>query len=153
MRRAIVLFELNEVPWEILDDYVAARPGSGLARVLDRSHSFTSMAADRGHLSPWTTWPTLHRGVNDERHMIASFGQDRTEADRRFPPVWTLLHDAGVSAGVCAPRTATRSPTTWAPTPSTCPTRSPRAVEEERVRQELEQGHVPAEHVRRDVGP
>ena len=103
MRRAIVLFELNEVPWEILDDYVAARPGSELARVLDRSHSFTSMAADRGHLSPWTTWPTLHRGVNDERHMIASFGQDRSEADRRFPPVWTLLHDAGVSAGVCAP--------------------------------------------------
>ena len=103
MRRAIVLFELNEVPWEILDDYVAARPGSGLARVLARSHSFTSMAADRGHLSPWTTWPTLHRGVNDERHMIASFGQDRSEADRRFPPVWTLLHDAGVSAGVCAP--------------------------------------------------
>jgi hypothetical protein len=103
MRRAIVLFELNEVPWEILDDYVAARPGSGLARVLARSHSFTSMAADRGHLSPWTTWPTLHRGVNDERHMIASFGQDRTEADRRFPPVWTLLHDAWVSAGVCAP--------------------------------------------------
>ena len=102
MRRAIVLFELNEVPWEILDDYVAARPGSGLARVLARSHSFTSMAADRGHLSPWTTWPTLHRGVNDERHMIASFGEDRSEADRRFPPVWTLLHDAGVSAGVCA---------------------------------------------------
>src|ERR671913_1523940 len=101
MRRAIVLFELNEVPWEILDDYVAARPGSELARVLDRSHSFTSMAADRGHLSPWTTWPTLHRGVNDEQHMIASFGQDRRRFDRRFPPILSLLHDARVSVGVC----------------------------------------------------
>jgi hypothetical protein len=102
MRRAIVLFELNEVPWEILYYYVAARPGSGLARVLARSHRFTSIAADRGHLSPWTTWPTLHRGVNDERHMIASFGEDRTEADRQFPPIWSLLHDAGVSVAVCA---------------------------------------------------
>jgi hypothetical protein len=101
MRPGIVLFELNEVPWEILDDYVAARPASALGRMLARSHCFTSMAADRGHLSPWTTWPTLHRGVNDEQHLIASFGQDRRHADERFPPVWSLLHQAGVSAGVC----------------------------------------------------
>jgi hypothetical protein len=101
MRRGIVVFELNEVPWEILDDYATARPTSALARVLARSHCFTSMAADRGHLSPWTTWPTLHRGVNDEQHMIASFGQDRRHADRQFPPIWSLLHDAGVSVGVC----------------------------------------------------
>jgi hypothetical protein len=102
MRRTIVLFELNEVPWEILDDYVAARPTSALARVLARSHCYTSMTADRGHLSPWTTWPTLHRGVNDERHMIANFGEDRSLADQRFPPIWSLLRDAGVSVGVCA---------------------------------------------------
>jgi hypothetical protein len=101
MRRSIVVFELNEVPWEILDDYVAARPASALARVLAGSHCYTSMTADRGHLSPWTTWPTLHRGVNDEQHMIASFGQDRSVADQRFPPIWSLLHDAGVSVGVC----------------------------------------------------
>jgi hypothetical protein len=101
MRRSIVVFELNEVPWEILDDYVAARPTSALGRVVARSHCFTSMAADRGHLSPWTTWPTLHRGVNDEQHMIASFGQDRRQADQQFPPIWSLLRAAGVSVGVC----------------------------------------------------
>jgi hypothetical protein len=101
MRRSIVVFELNEVPWEIVDDYVAARPASALARVLAGSRCYTSMTADRGHLSPWTTWPTLHRGVNDEQHMIASFGQDRSLADQRFPPIWSLLHEAGVSVGVC----------------------------------------------------
>jgi hypothetical protein len=101
MARSVVLFELNEVPWKILDGYVDEHPGSSTARLVDRSHCFTSMAADQGHLSPWTTWPTLHRGVNDEQHMIASFGQDRSDADRRFPPVWELLHDAGVSVGIC----------------------------------------------------
>jgi hypothetical protein len=101
MRTSIVMFELNEVPWEILDDYVAARPTSTLGRVLARSHCFTSMAADRGHLSPWTTWPTLHRGVNDEQHMIASFGEDRRRADQQFPPIWSLLRMAGASVGVC----------------------------------------------------
>ena len=101
MSRRIVLFELNEVPWRIVDEYVADHPHSRLARILPKSRTYTSVAADRGHLSPWTTWPTLHRGVNDEQHMIASFGQDRAEVDVSYPPVWQLLHDAGVSVGMC----------------------------------------------------
>jgi hypothetical protein len=101
MTRRIVLFELNEVPWRIVDEYVADQPGSALARILPSSRNFTSITADRGHLSPWTTWPTLHRGVNDEQHMIGSFGQDRAEVDECYPPVWQLLHEAGVSVGVC----------------------------------------------------
>ena len=101
MTRRIVLFELNEVPWRIVDEYVADHPGSALSRMLPRSRCYTTITADRGHLSPWTTWPTLHRGVNDEQHMIGSFGQDRTQVDVSFPPVWHLLHTAGVSVGIC----------------------------------------------------
>ncbi len=101
MPTSVVLLELNEVPWTILDDHLAHRPGSALARVLARSRCFTSVAADQGHLSPWTTWPTLHRGVDGQSHLIASFGQDRGSADAQFPPVWSLVRDAGLSAGVC----------------------------------------------------
>ena len=101
MTRRIVLFELNEVPWRIVDEYVADHPGSALSRILPSSTCYTTITADRGHLSPWTTWPTLHRGVNDEQHMIGSFGQDRSQVDQSFPPVWTLLHTAGVSVGIC----------------------------------------------------
>ena len=101
MPRRIVLFELNEVPWRIVDEFVAAEPHSALARILSTSRCFTSLTADHGHLSPWTTWPTLHRGVNDEQHMIANFGQNRSVADEQFPPVWELLHRAGVPVGIC----------------------------------------------------
>lgn len=101
MTRRIMLFELNEVPWRIVDEFVADHPSSALARLLPRTRCYTSIAADRGHLSPWTTWPTVHRGVNDEQHMISAFGQDRAEADKCFPPVWRLLRSAGVSVGVC----------------------------------------------------
>jgi len=101
MTRRIVLFELNEVPWRIVDEYVADHPGSALARTLPSSRCYTTITADRGHLSPWTTWPTLHRGVNDEEHMIGSFGQDRTQVDVSYPPVWQLLRSAGVSVGIC----------------------------------------------------
>jgi hypothetical protein len=97
----VVLFELNEVPWQILDDYVDERPTSAMAGILARSRCFTSIAADEGHLSPWTTWPTLHRGVNDQRHMIASLGQERRDADRDYPPVWSLLRGRGVRVGLC----------------------------------------------------
>ena len=80
--------------------------------MLAGSHCYTSMTADRGHLSPWTTWPTLHRGVNDEQHMIASFGQDRSVADRRFPPIWSLLHEPGLASGSAGRSTSSRPPTT-----------------------------------------
>jgi len=99
--RKVILFELNEVPWRILDDYVGRNPGSVLARTLQRSRLYEAVCEDRGHLSPWTTWPSLHRGVNDEAHMIGDLGQDRTQADQQYPPIWQLLHQEGVSVGVC----------------------------------------------------
>jgi hypothetical protein len=99
--RKVILFELNEVPWRILDDYVERNPASVLARTLQHSHLFEAVCEDRGHLSPWTTWPSLHRGVSDEAHMIGDLGQDRTAADRQYPPIWRLLHEEGVSVGVC----------------------------------------------------
>jgi predicted AlkP superfamily phosphohydrolase/phosphomutase len=101
MRRKIVLYELNEVPWRVLDQFAAWRPTSYLARVLPVMRRFGTFAEDRSDLSPWITWPTLHRGVTDERHGILSFGQDLTAADREYPPIWELLARAGVSVGVC----------------------------------------------------
>lgn len=101
MSRNVILFELNEVPWRVVDDYVEHNPDSVLARTLPRSVCFDTVAADLGHLSPWTTWPTLHRGVNGEMHMIGDLGQDHTKADAAYPPIWELLHDAGVPVGVC----------------------------------------------------
>jgi len=97
----VIVLELNEIPWEILDDYVATAPDSAVGRLLDQARCYTTMTADNGRLSPWTTWPTLHRGVDDTRHLIAALGQDRSRADRRFPPIWTVLRAAGLSVGVC----------------------------------------------------
>lgn len=101
MPRKIILFELNEVPWRIVDDHVARSPGGVLATVLRRSRQYVTVAPDSGHLSPWRTWPSLHRGVPDDLHLIGDLGQDRTAADEAYPPMWSLLHDQGASVGVC----------------------------------------------------
>lgn len=101
MKQKLILLELNEVPWRVIDDFCARRPGSALARRLPRCWQFETFAEDRGHLSPWVTWPSVHRGVDDSRHTIAGFGQELAEIDRAYPPIWKLLAAHGVRTGVC----------------------------------------------------
>src|SRR4030095_7594867 len=69
--------------------------------LLPSCHRYETFTEDVSDLSPWKTWPTLHRGVNDEKHFIQDFGQDLADVDREYPPIWHLLAKAGVSTGVC----------------------------------------------------
>jgi hypothetical protein len=98
--RKIVLFEINEVPYRVLDDYCKRHPSSALARQLPLCAQYESWSDDEIELSPWITWPTLHRGVTFARHGIQHFGQDLRAVDERYPPVWKLLVDAGLRVGV-----------------------------------------------------
>jgi len=99
MPNKVVLFELNEVPWRVLEDFVDAYPHSCLARLLPQMHPYETHAEDSS-LSPWITWPSLHRGVSDEHHTITDFGQDLSEINAAYPSIWELLVDAGVPTGV-----------------------------------------------------
>jgi hypothetical protein len=100
MQRKIVLFEMNEVPFKVLDQFCRWRPDSVLADRLPGCTTYQTRTLEISPLSPWTTWPSVHRGVNDEKHMIQNFGQDLTEVDRAFPPIWELLRRHGVRVGV-----------------------------------------------------
>ena len=98
-RPKIILFELNEVPFRVMDDFCARHPDSVLARVLPRSTQYVTHTGDEP-LSPWITWPTLHRGVEIGQHGIAHLGMDTTEVDEEFPPVWKTLAARGLRVGV-----------------------------------------------------
>lgn len=100
MPKRIVLLELNEVPFRVIDAFRRWRPQSCLARLAPRMRELVTVTEDAGHLTPWSTWPTLHRGVTNERHCIGHFGQPLADIDREFPPVWDLLARAGVRTGV-----------------------------------------------------
>ncbi len=128
----VVVFELNEVPWKVVDWWVDAHPGSALARLLARSEQWTSVAVDEGHLSPWVTWPTVHRGVPNTVHGIGHFGQDTSHADAVAAPWWAVASAAGRRVGVFGllhtaelpadvDRYAFFVPDTFAPTPVTHP--------------------------------
>src|SRR4029453_3467220 len=98
--KKLIVYELNEVPRRVLDLHVAAQPGGALKRILDAGTYADTHAEDSGILSPWVTWPTVHRGVTNDRHCISEFGQDLSEVDREYPPIWRLLAGRGVRVGI-----------------------------------------------------
>ena len=96
----VILYELNEVPLRIFDYYRKMRPNSWIAANFDSLKKFESFTENGGHLSPWQTWPTVHRGVTNHKHLISDFNQDLSEVDKEFPPIWQLLAKSGVKVGV-----------------------------------------------------
>jgi len=96
----LILLELNEVPYRVLDTYRSARPDSSVARLLAGGSQYTTLTEDRFALDPWISWPTLHRGVTDESHQILHLGQILNDVDAALPPVWRLLRDRGLTVGV-----------------------------------------------------
>ena len=96
----IILFELNEVPYKVVDHFCLHNPDSTLACLMPSLRQFESYTEDVSHLSPWRTWPTVHRGVIDEKHLLHDFGQDLTEIDQTYPPLWKILTKNGVKTGV-----------------------------------------------------
>jgi hypothetical protein len=59
----IIVFELNEVPYRIMDDYCEKYPKSHLSKLLNSSRQYETYAEEPGVLTPTKTWPTVHRGV------------------------------------------------------------------------------------------
>ena len=76
----IILFELNEVPHKILKKYF----GTSIKGKYESDYNQT-ISMDKGHLSPWITWSTIHRGVTNEKHKLNNINQYSNTIDERFP--------------------------------------------------------------------
>lgn len=95
----ILLLEVNEVPWRLIDKYANQREFPNLHEFMKESHHFKTLAVDTGELSPWVTWPTVHRGMNNERHGILNLGQDPESF--RGTTIWQDIRDGGGTVGIC----------------------------------------------------
>ncbi|MFT3682439.1 MAG: alkaline phosphatase family protein [Ferruginibacter sp.] len=96
----IIFFELNEVPYKIIHHFCKLYPESNLAKLLTHGRKYETYSEDKGHLSPWITWPTVHRGVTNEKHFISDFGQDLHEQDKEFPLIWNILAKQKIKVGL-----------------------------------------------------
>lgn len=96
----IIFFELNEVPYKIVHHFCKLYPESNLAKLAAIGRKYETYSEDMGHLSPWVTWPTVHRGVTNEKHFISDFGQDLNEQDKEYPAIWNILAQQGIKVGL-----------------------------------------------------
>jgi len=96
-KKKIIFFELNEVPLRIFEDsfnYLNYKTKK-------QDYEFIpTFSHDECHLSPWTTWATVHRGVTYEKHKIGDLGQNCKDIDKQYPPIWSLLLNQGLRVGV-----------------------------------------------------
>lgn len=61
----------------------------------------TSVSNDEGELSPWVTWPSLHRGMNNTEHNVLNLGQDVKSF--KGTPIWEEYRKLGLSIGLMGP--------------------------------------------------
>ncbi|WP_157638191.1 hypothetical protein [Flexithrix dorotheae] len=100
--RKFILFELNEVPFSVIDYYTRKYPTSFLAKTLPKCAQIETVTEDEGELSPWITWPTFHRGVTNVKHKIKDFGENLEKVDKAYPTIWKILSDNQLQPGVFA---------------------------------------------------
>ncbi len=96
----VIVYELNEVPVRLFEFYATAFPKSSFAYLNKQSSRFITKTADVGGLSPWVTWPTLHRGVSNVEHNISDLGQDLSRINKEYPSIHEILADKGITVGM-----------------------------------------------------
>ena len=99
MKPKIVLYELNEVPKRLINYYVKNYPNSAFARIISEGMIVETFTNDNGELHPWSTWPTVHRGVDNRTHNIRYLNQD-LEYSSKYKPIWEILVENNISVGV-----------------------------------------------------
>ncbi|MEP1034885.1 hypothetical protein [Ekhidna sp.] len=100
--RKIIVLEVNELPYKVYDRYVDKNPNCLLAQIFNHSTQYITKSTDEGELHPWSTWPTFYRGIDNAKHKIKDIGEDLTERNKMYPPLWEILTQHNISAGIFA---------------------------------------------------
>ena len=64
--RKLIIYELNEIPQKLLEDFILSRPNSSLSYIYKEGVFTKTISSDIGELHPWSTWPTFYRGVDNK---------------------------------------------------------------------------------------
>ena len=76
MVNKLIIYELNELPKEILELYIKKYPESNFAKIKNNGIYLDTYTTDIGELHPWTTWPTFYRGIDNSKHKIQFINQN-----------------------------------------------------------------------------
>ena len=100
--KKIILYELNEVPWVVVDSFVASHPHSNLASLMARGQSLTTVLINEtAPLQPWRTWPSFHTSQLASDHNSIDLGQD--PGTFHGATMWDAAETAGLTVGLFGP--------------------------------------------------
>jgi len=99
MASKVLIFELNEVPYKVIDQFIADHPKSTLASMLPKSARRHSHLPDTGQMHPKTSWHTFHRGVPDHVHGYREYNQIEAPGQYANPTFLELARRSGRRVG------------------------------------------------------
>ena len=98
--KKLIIYELNEVPKKVFNFYSDTHLNSSFNKLRNHAVCFETKTEDFGHLSPWITWPSLHRGINNTKHEISNLGQNLEKVNIDYPAIWEILSLASIKVGL-----------------------------------------------------
>ena len=98
--KKLCVYELNEVPKRVIDTYAKLKPKSTIAHLVAKHNYIETETSDDCELHPWTSWPTVHRGVSSNEHNIRFINQELEEVNNIYEPIWDYLIKQGKTIGI-----------------------------------------------------
>ncbi|HEV3467921.1 MAG TPA: alkaline phosphatase family protein [Pyrinomonadaceae bacterium] len=129
-RRKVLLAEINEITWDLLDPWIEEGKLPTFARLKREGAWGAPLSVDLPpQLDPWITWTTVYTGRTQAEHNV--FFLQQPPESIRAERLWELCRDGGLKVGVygslCSwppqPVEGFYVPDTFAPDPATYPDR------------------------------
>lgn len=97
-RKRLILIELNEINFDIVEKYIAAdsQRFPALAKMLAGARVRTRSEENYEELEPWIQWPSVHTGKTYAEHGVFRLG-DIVGSDA--PQIFERLEEAGYKVG------------------------------------------------------
>jgi hypothetical protein len=98
-RRKVLLVELNEITWRLLDPLLKGGELPAISRLIERGVRGTTIAPEvPPDLDPWISWTTVYTGRAPSEHGVKFLEQPPETV--QGPRIWDIAADAGKSVGI-----------------------------------------------------
>lgn len=120
IKQRLILVELNEINFEVVNDYI--KSGHSLPsfrKILGDDLITTTSEKEYENLEPWIQWPSVHTGKTFHEHQIFRLGDFINSNHKQF---FEKVEELGFSVGAISPMNASnnlKNPTYFIPDPWT----------------------------------